>query len=319
MDKAKQKKTGGFSRSPLFAKVHVLFWCLFLASNCMKKPDMTEDDGPVMENNELRNSVTAAWGDFDLLQIKKNEFVAIRQTQEVQSASSTQSKNIRVIREEGLTVCDRLETSDAVAYDFLHQIKEYKDGNQSQQSTTRVHFPPLAKTDSGTAALLFPAVGGKVKPMDEGGTQLISLLHNLNAGLFWILYFMQMCEKTADYDVSCHQLNVTDEIRPAPEDVKNQPQCLGLPDCQMSLKKISFVHILNAVDETTHKMSRQKTLVAFSIAKDLPYLSHLVDYCFTGLMPVGEKGQKILVKVCNELTSFRLGDNSSLTCQTSPN
>jgi hypothetical protein len=84
-----------------------------------------------------------------------------------------------------------------------------------------------------------------------------------------------------------------------PEIVRNQPNCLGIPQCQLEVHRVSFDMVFWEND----KPDRIHWELAMS--PQAPYLAAMLNKCVTSLASIGSGQSKILVKQCLPVLNFR--------------
>lgn len=281
--------------------------------SCMKQPNFNENETPPVDPKTIQKTILNAWGDFSFSNIKKNEFVAVDTTQKIETRPP------EVVFQEGITVSNRVVAADTIDFTLLHQTVEYS-GGQAKLSTTeeKVSIPkPKANLAIETQSELFTA------PIDPYSTQSVATemttenadpssikekqIRPMTIGALVAFNFMNACVNKPNWDVHCQNLKIEDEVRDAPPDIKKAPNCMGLVDCKIKVKKISFSLSINIPDTATNTIKKEKVIYRLAISQDVPYLSKLMEYCYRGLMTLKGNGQKILVEVCNNVTSFRPG------------
>lgn len=287
-----------------------------LCSSCVKSPQLdAQDTGVAVESLAVQKAVALAWGDADpALILRKNDFAYIETDQAVQGYDP------RLVTQSGITVSDRSISSDQklVHHRVLFQLAEIDSSGGSKTSTTAEDFdventlsvptpaPTLAAVSSkslSAAALTSDFVKTLVSAADGSGqVRQHALSIDVAANLF------QICalQTPANVVLQCFNLVTSSEVRPAPDLVAAQPNCGGLPGCQMHVNNVAFDVLL-----TTTKpdgVSTQKIKFISSISPDVPYFARVLDYCTLGLVDVPSMGQKVLVKVCDHLKNFNYGD-----------
>lgn len=270
----------------------VVLLSLLVTTSCMKKLADSDDDGPAVSAESVQDSLIQAWGDVDPATIQKNEFAYFEREQKIQDEDPV------TILQEGITVSDRQVGSDEIVYTLLHQINDLSNGS-SKLSTTEEQ---VSVDLSGTSAMKEMALAAQSLNKEDSGVQQTAL------GVQTMQSLVTACVKDTDWDVECHNLQYSETTRPAPDLVKDQANCLGLPDCQIRVRNVSFDLVLNVKndDGTT---SRQKVQYWVAVSPDVPYLSRLMDFCYRGLVDVPSLGQKVLVQTCSYVKNFKPGQN----------
>ncbi|MGE5085796.1 MAG: hypothetical protein ACM3MG_05800 [Bacillota bacterium] len=284
--------------------------------SCMKQPDLAENDTPATLE-AVQNSLVDAWGTVSPLTMLKGDFVY----QETEQTIDTLDP--KLVLQEGITVSNITETSTEYDYTFLYQAAVIK-GDNASQSTREDHRSVVKNTTaSDPTSALTP------NNLSEAALKVAQLnLHKLSSiktmaddlqmtlGFERLIMLAQSCKMTDQLqkycqenlkvdscEIKCSNLNATSETRPAPDLMKAQPNCGGLPNCQMNVKNVSFDwSILLKTGNVTEK---QKVTYTLSMTQDLPFLSRVLDYCSRGLVQIPNSSTKVLVTVCNKLKNFK--------------
>ncbi|MFP5520115.1 MAG: hypothetical protein ACLGGX_09445 [Bdellovibrionia bacterium] len=255
------------------SKILLLIALSISLSNCIKKPELEDDHGPVVEPAAIQSALVEAWGDADPTSIKTNEFTYIEKDQAIEDLPA------KLVGQEGITVARKEELSDEFRFTLIRQINEIIDG-QSKLSTREevIRVPKLnAQASVGTQSLG------------------VSILQNL----------LMACIPGEDWNVTCHNLQVKSEVKPAPDLVKRQENCGGIPECKMTYKTVSFDLVVKTSNDPNAKA--EKVNYRVEISPEAPYLSKLMTFCYRGVVTVSPSQNQYLVTLCNRVMNFQFG------------
>lgn len=270
-------------------------WLLVLtalaaSASCMKKPDLTQEDGEPVGSQALAESITRIWGDPSLDQVAsgssfhsvaEGDFVYTEKTQEVSSLPK------KVILQDGKTV---LPVDEDATFKRLRIAQQNRDFSTEEN-------PPDVSFEFG---LDYNKVLRKLsfEPSSNGGVPL---------GIVTMLSMRYACTPPPDgkWKVECFNLQTWEEEEAAPPLIAAQAGCGGLPDCRWRKKVMSFVRATEYVDPDTNTQVRAKIIYTMKTSPDAPFLARLTDFCFRGLATVGN--QKIPVTICESVRNFRRG------------
>lgn len=292
--------------------------CALIGSSCLKPPSQTLDHGPEAAASEVQRAILDAWGSADPATIGAREFVSLEQDQKISTLEP------RVVYKESTEVRERTVSENEVTYTLLVRTTSI-DETGSFKPETSTEQKLVVKSPGNSQNLMnisrspaFPdSIESLQKSMADGRGGLFqnnndSGVKESSLGLQTVLSMFDACVKADDWDVTCHNLKVRQGWTLPPTGVSNRPGCGGIPNCQISFKRISFDLVVN-LPSSDKKSTHQETVIYdFTISQDVPYLSRLTDFCYQGL--VTASGQRILVKICNRVQNF-FKDTSSQTQQ----
>ena len=296
-----------------FLHALVCLTTISVCSSCVKSPTLDQQDtGVAVEALDVQKAVALAWGDADpALLLRKNDFAYIETDQTVQGYDP------RLVTQTGITVSDRSISSDQtlVHHRVLFQLAEIDSNGHANTSTTAEDFDvtntlkpvtpvPAASSSSVSAAELTSKMVKTLTTAADGSGQVRE--HALSIDVAANLFQICALSTPANVTLKCYNLVTSAEVRPAPDLVAAQPNCGGLPGCQMHVNNVAFDVLLTTT--TPDGVSTQKIKFISSISPDVPYFARVLDYCTVGLVDVPSMGQKVLVKVCDHLKNFNYGD-----------
>lgn len=289
----------------------VLLGGLLTATSCLKPPVLTADNGPQAEPSEVQRAILDAWNGADFTSIRQNEFLYIEQDQKIATLES------RVVYKEASDVKERVvdEAKDTVTYRFEIQSQSMENGSfkpitvlEDEITVPRTPSTASQSPQAPKQKAAFPAsLEALQKSMASGSVGLYSSpARNHFLGLLTINSMLLACVKGENWDVTCHNLQVSEGSRPPPVGVASQPNCGGIPNCLIRYKKISFDLVVNLKKSDSASSSTEKVNYELVLSEDVPYLSRLLEFCYQGMVPT--QNQKVLVKICNKVGNFLPGD-----------
>lgn len=277
--------------------------------SCVRQPNLEDENVPASVT-DVQDALISAWGFPSPLTMKKGDFLYQETDQKIETDVA------RVTLQEGVTVFDVTEPADHpddYLYNFVYQTKVIK--NNEEQTSSRNYQVYVSKKEDMALAVAQSVL--KPQSLVKPDLQTMSDDLHLTFGISRVEALAYACQKTPELDkycketlkvdscrVQCSNLKVTDETRPAPDLMKAQANCAGLPNCSLKIKKVSFDwSIILTVGSTSET---QKVNYNVALSPDLPFLSRLVDYCSRGLYQVSS-AQKVLVTTCTRMKNHVKG------------
>jgi hypothetical protein len=297
----------GFDMSPGFLTRVFGVFLACMATSCLQPPSKTDDNGPAVSAEAVQDAIINAWGDVDFSEVRLNEYLYIEQDQKISTLDP------RVVYKESTQVTDRTENGEDVTFKMYVRSTALDNGvfkpiTALEDEITVRKGATSTKPTSATASAkgeFASSLEQLQKSMQDGTVGLRSGdSRNHFIGYLAFANLLGNCVAKEGWDVSCHNLQVTEGVRSAPIGVSGQPDCGGIPNCQVHYKKVSFEMVVNVTDENgaTHP---EKIVYEIVLSPDVPYMSHLLDFCFQGMVPAG--AQKVVVKICNRVQNFEVG------------
>lgn len=264
-----------------------------LSSSCMQKPELDDNDGAPAAPAAVQESLLSAWDNADANTIKVQEFTFAEKTLKISSL------NPRQTLKEGITVSLIENQTDQKLIHLLRQTEEFTDNNQSKLSTSE-QILSVKKTSSTdpTSAEVLSSLSTLSPPLQQqtAGTDLgVQVLSGL----------LSSCIPSPDWDVQCFNLRSDTFMSDPPELVKARPNCDGIPNCKIRIKRVQFDLVLTTTENDGRTKVKQKALYSISFSPDLPYLARMTEWCYQGLGTL--QNQKIPVKFCQNVLDFRKG------------
>lgn len=273
------------------------------AVSCVKTPELEEDETPstIME---VQDSLSSAWGDADPLTMKPNDFLLQQTFRKIETGED------RMLLQEGITISKKEERTNDWLYTYLYQTETLTSDGNTQQSTREDHRTVTKAEPAMEVFQRGQKLKGEISPMADdlhmslGFERLIGLAYACQL----TSEQQKICTETLGYDsceVKCFNLKSLEETRPAPDLIKAQPNCGGLPNCTMKVKTISFDWA--AYYKKGEGTEKQKVNYSISMSPNLPFFSRVTDYCYRALAQAGT--QKALVTVCTKLKNYQTSGN----------
>jgi hypothetical protein len=286
----------------------LLLLTLLASTSCLKPPSMSDDNGPAVPADQVQKAILDAWDNADFDSVRLNEFLYVEQDQKISSLDP------KVVYKEATQVISRVESADTIDYKFLIRSQAMENGSFKpvtafennisipKTSPSLTEIPPSAEEKA-----VFPdSVETLQKSMAKGSVGLRAGGNQSQfLGVLTVQNMLLACVKDQNWDVTCHNLQVSEGKRSAPTGVSSKPNCGGVPNCEIRYKKISFDLVVNLVDEETNTTRAEKVNYELVFSPDVPYLSRLMDFCYLGMVPTAS--QKVIVKICNKVQNFETG------------
>ena len=273
----------------------------FLTTACMQTPELDVSPGTPVTATNVQQALLRAWGDVDPATLNLNEFVAIDQEQSLPTGES------RIGFQVGTTVLEKTPTPDVWKIKLAQQKKEFtSDG--TKLSTIQRDFE-LPRTVLDLQALKAEAIRqSALNGTPE--TPSIFVRNDFPLSIEWLTGLLYSCVATPDFQSSCYNLRSSEELVDAPALVRQTPDCGGLANCKMNLKRVAFDVVVVTKEKET-KEEKQKVRYNIAFSPDLPFLSRLYEYCFQGLISLKPNTPKILIKICNRVVNFQRGQTQT--------
>lgn len=99
--------------------------------------------------------------------------------------------------------------------------------------------------------------------------------------------------------VTYHNLKTSVKYEKPPALVASQPNCLGIPNCEIKVHRVEFDMVFWEAGQP------DRVHWEMAMSPDAPYLAAILDKCVTGLAGIGTGQSKILVKQCKPVLNFR--------------
>lgn len=251
----------------------VAFLAIFLVlSSCNQNKKLEEDLGARVTPEQFEKTVVDAWGDDNILTIKKDDYAYIEKSISLSYGPMQKSFG------KAMTVTNVEDVADVVKHHLVIQSEEIQNGTQSKLSTReRVLAVKKATTQSQSV---------RMKNLEDEiqATPFENFLDTLG-----------LCSIST---VECYSLKVENFEEPVPLEIKDN-NCRFFQDCKWKGQKVSFVIRISYKEDGSEEIKKQNNIISFKIVHNMPYLFKMVEYCFEGLSEY--QGQKFPVKVCTQI------------------
>ncbi len=269
-------------------------------TSCLEEPK--QDVDTPAQAKDVQEKLYQAWGFADPLTMVKDDFMFIETTQTLETNQAP-----FFVLQEGVTVSQKAESEDKTAWDykFLYQTRTFRNNQEGAQSTREYD---ISITKSNLQASALKEIGLEdLKPMAEDFQLIFGVQKLLGlAGACVMTNTFQKSCREAGYDrctIECLNLKSEKLVQDPPEQIKNQPNCGDLNNCQIRINKVTFDFVLSATKKETTEA--QRINYSISMSQDLPFLARITQYCARQIVTVNK--QKILVNTCANLKNFKKG------------
>jgi hypothetical protein len=280
------------------------------ATRCLQAPSSTDDNGPVVAASDVQTAILNGWGHADFASALKDEYLYIEQDQKISTLEP------RVVYKESTQITNRVidpEDAKYLKYTMLIRSTSLENGTFKPITSSEDEFsvlntdPPMTAPETAENAAKFPdSMEALQKSMQNGTVGLLSgEPRNHFLGIMAVQNMLLSCVKGPNWDVTCHNLQISEGVRSAPTGVASRPDCGGIPDCKIRYKEVSFELVVNLPATAEQEARSEKVVYDMVFSPDVPYLSRLLDFCYQGMIPTAN--QKVLIKICNRVQNFEHG------------
>lgn len=269
-------------------------FALLVTSSCMKRPDLSSDNGTQATASAVQNAMVEAWGAGDFMDIKESEFMSLDVTRSIPELPDF------YFRQYSQQVDGCGENAQKRIYAVIHnRVDNPTASSPTVYPPERLGWGFMKDAKDGTGFSL-PA-----RLMDDKASQ-----HPIG----WALYFLAFVPMCHEVGTQCYNLATTSETIDAPPAIAAQANCAGVPNCRIRLRVVSFDALFSAKDPDTGTTIQTKQKLTFKLAPDLPILSRLQKFCMTGIEQTGSSAYQY--NDCYTVTNFRRGTTPQ--CQAIP-
>lgn len=300
-------------------------------TSCLEKETETQKDKPFAAS-DVASELLNAW-DYSNPLSDPVDTMAVRNFVYYDNTQQLETSAPRVYLQEGITLMDRTiatdpdkPANDLYTYFFAYQTVKY-DGDvaspstRQQERTASVPKPSPTPTPAalGAAAALKGAdLDLKLMALNTSGQD--NSVRAMEEDLFMqlgyekIVILPQYCASSPDLEKACQEQLGADtcsrscsnlvsysEVVDPPALIKAQPDCGGLPNCKMTLKRIKFDSTFTVVKKGATQT--QKIIYSIAVSPDLPFLARVYEFCQRGLF--NYNSSKILLKNCTVLRDYQ--------------
>jgi hypothetical protein len=233
---------------------------------------------------EVTKAIGQAWGDINDINMNVDEYTSIEKDQKISSLDPV------VFSKELIQVTEKVKNTAENSTDYTLVIQSTtldKDGS----------FKPVTSSERKVS------VENQSAAVQAQSIKLLAAQEH-PLGIETILSLLPVCHKMTGWDVTCHNLSVTQGMRTPPTGIASLPNCGGIPNCQISFKKVAFDIVVNTTDSNGNG-HQDKYIQELTMSPDVPFMSRLLEYCQQALVPTNT--QKVLVKICNRVQNYQAG------------
>lgn len=248
--------------------------------------------GPEVTAEAIDEAVGEPLADTDPASIALGEAYVVSETQELGGGAA-----FAVLSDTSQTVIEREETASEILFTVVEHKQRYING-EVQKTSTEIPFriekanAILNRTSAEVESTAMYTLRSEVQSMLRARTsrELLQSLRDSKATL---------TTAASNVRVTYHGLKVSVVKQAPPALVQQQPNCLGIPNCQITVHHVSFDMVFweDGKPDRVHwdlKMS-----------PEVPYLAGMLDKCVTGLATLSGDQGNILVKQCLPVVFFR--------------
>lgn len=260
--------------------------------SCLKKQDLEENDGPAVSLTDMQKVLADAWVNDDPQNMQKNEFTSVVSIQTLQDVQS------RYTGQEGFTILDKTLSADHSAYNVRMAIQtaEYTLDGQTKLSTEELPFS-ISRPDDETANVQNFSLNERLTAMASNPADRIFVTRT-----FYFLF--DLCQSRQNVNLSCHNLQVSEGVMDAPEEVVRDNLCKTNTNCKINYKQLDFDLVMKSSSDESKK---DKYKIQVKISHDVPYLARILSYCQRGLAELSGSQQKVTVNFCQNVNKYQFG------------
>jgi hypothetical protein len=258
--------------------------------------------GAEVSAEELNDALGKPLEATDPASIQLGEAFVVSETQELGGGAA-----FTVISDTSQTVIERQENTAEILLTVIEHKQKYINGDVQKTSTEipyRIEKSTPAVAGSLTTPAADPAEGSaKMRPEVEKLLRTrspVGLIDDLRALTTTTgAKKAQSGVSESEVTVTYHGLKVSVAKEPAPTLVQQQPNCLGIPNCQITVHRVSFDMVFweNGKPDRVHW--------DLAMSPEVPYLASMLNKCVTGLATLAGDQGNILVKQCLPVVFFR--------------
>jgi hypothetical protein len=244
------------------------------------------DYGAVVPFSEISDAINEGVKDIDPRQTKKGAFVHYSTKQYLAAG-----KVVNILSDTGLTVTERTETAQGVILTLIEKRFTYGAPGEPMKEQAREFTLDFGNESTSSAAS---------KPLHQALHQTLAEGHG------------PMKPTAEGTRVTFHNLVTSSVEVAAPKAVQTQPNCLGLPNCKVTLHNVSFDQV-TWLDEGPQRIHfdfyvspNVPQISGFNMSPVLPFYQGLYKSCITLMIPIGDGRSKTLLSECQEVENFRL-------------
>ncbi len=267
--------------------------------------------GPEVTAAELDQAITKPLETTNPTSIKLGEAFVVSETQEIGAGTA-----FAILSDTVQSVIERTENTAEILLTVIETKQRYING-EVQKTSTEVPYriekspppSPVQVTAQSVASTESSAVSASAKLRPE----VQAMLHERTPLGILSLIRKREIASVATRDaaqaqsgvevmtdrITYHGLKVSVAKESPPEPVQQAAGCLGIPDCKLTVHRVSF----DMVFWTGDKPERVHWDLAMS--PEAPYLAAMLNKCVTGLAKLADNQGDILVRQCLPVVNFR--------------
>ncbi|CAN5394052.1 hypothetical protein BH10BDE1_BH10BDE1_19370 [soil metagenome] len=258
--------------------------------------------GAEVSAEELNDALGKPLAETDPASIQLGEAYVVSETQELGGGAA-----FAVVSDTSQTVIERQENTAEILLTVIEHKQKYING-EVQKTSTEIPYR-IEKSTTATASNISAPAEDSTEGSAKMRPEIEKMLH-LRSPL-GIANELRARENstgakkaesgvsTSETRVTYHGLKVSVAKEPAPPLVQQQPNCLNIPNCQITVHRVSF----DMVFWEDGKPDRVHWDLAMS--PEVPYLASMLNKCVTGLATLAGDQGNILVKQCLPVVFFR--------------
>lgn len=262
------------------------------ATSCMKKPNLSEDDGEVVPAKTVQQALFKAWGNDSYSDIKVGEFTATDVTLKLADlpayTTMQDSKEITGVRDSQ----DHLSN----IFTLHHHVVEDASGSQ-KPSDEQFEIGPIAKPALAAAAA--------IAPLRQTASDISLKAAQTPITPFSLEFMLMLFQICGQQGITCHNLKIWQEVQKPPTAVAARSGCEGLQDCKMNVNGIAFDYVTQVHDNESNSNVRVKQRLSAKMSPDVPVLSRVTEFCIAGVEV--RNGAMYPATTCYNITNFRRG------------
>lgn len=268
--------------------------------------------GPEVTATALDDAITKPLATTNPTSIQLGEAFVVSETQELGAGTS-----YAVLSDTVQSVIERTENTAEILLTVIETKQKYVNGDVQKTSTEipyRIEKAPppspvsvVAKADAPTPI----DATSKLRP------EVLEMLHERTPlGVLSVIRKREIASvaakdaakdvadaqsgvQTLSDRVTYHGLKVSVGKESPPELVQKAPNCLGIPDCKLTVHRVSFDMVFWKADKP------DRVHWDLVMSPDAPYLAAMLNKCVTGLAKLGGNQGDILVRQCLPVVNFR--------------
>ena len=265
--------------------------------------------GPEVSAEQLDQAISKPLETTNPTSIQLGEAFVVSETQELGAGTS-----FAVLSDTVQSVIERTENTAEILLTVIETKQKYVNG-QVQKTSTEIPYriekapppSPVSVTSPASAESANPTAMSKMRPEVEA-----MLRERTPLGLLQMIRKREIASvatkdaamaqsgvQTFTDRVTYHGLKVSVAKESPPELVQKAANCLGIPDCKLTVHRVSFDMVFWSGDQP------DRVHWELVMSPEAPYLAAMLNKCVTGLAKLGGNQGDILVRQCLPVINFR--------------